>query len=85
MKNEISLDSLIENKIIGFLFSASWCPPNDEFVDLLKRNYEEMKEKNINFEIIYVPFDDSESICNQNYVASHGKWLLWPYKSGLLQ
>lgn len=85
LKNEIQLESIINSKVIGLFFSASWCGPSQEFLISLKRGYEEIKEKYSNFEIIFVSSDDTQSLCNYNFVNNHGNWLLWPFDSNLVQ
>ena len=85
LRKEILLESLIDTNVIGLLFSASWCPPNAEFITSLKKSYVDIKEKYSNFEIIYISFDDTEQSCNQTFVTNHGNWLMWPFDSELIQ
>lgn len=73
----------METKLIGLFFSASWSPPNQDFLEILKPVYKEACEKNLGFEIVFISFDDNEAEYNQNYLMNHGNWLLWPFTSKL--
>ena len=85
LKKEITLGSIIDEKVIGFFFSASWCEPSKEFLGSLKKSYEEIKEKSPSFEIVFVSSDDTQTQALQDFVNNHGNWLLWPFDSDLTQ
>ena len=83
-KNEISLEDIVKDKIVALLFSAKWCPVDEEFLREVKKFYQEVKfDKNQNFEIVYVSFDDNEATSTDHFLNLHGNWLLWPFKSEL--
>lgn len=46
-----------ENKVVALYFSASWCPPCQEFTPRLVGIYTEAQRKHKDFELIFVSHD----------------------------
>ena len=69
---------VLSGKIVGFYFSANWCPPCRSFSPKLV----EFRNKNQqDFEVVYVSFDES-SAAQLNYMKkSNMKWYTLPYGS----
>ena len=51
----------LEGKIVGIYFSAHWCPPCRGFTPVLKDAYEDLKEQDKNFEIVFVSSDRDQA------------------------
>jgi len=69
---------LLKNKLIGVYFSAHWCGPCRKFTPLLTSIYQESKQSNLPFEIIFCSADHSETECN-DYYNNNMPWLSVPY------
>lgn len=67
----------IENKIVGFFFSAHWCPYARVFTKVLARCYELVKEKHPNFEVVFVSSDRDEQSFKEYFKTM--PWLALPY------
>eukprot|EP01088_Endostelium_zonatum_P016322 TRINITY_DN4377_c0_g1_i1.p1 TRINITY_DN4377_c0_g1~~TRINITY_DN4377_c0_g1_i1.p1 ORF type:complete len:383 (+),score=89.37 TRINITY_DN4377_c0_g1_i1:62-1210(+) len=67
----------IQKDIIGFYFSAHWCPPCKGFTPVLADVYNQLKTQGKSFEIVFVSSDRSESEF-QSYFATM-PWLSFPY------
>ncbi|CAH0475876.1 unnamed protein product [Peronospora belbahrii] len=48
---------LAGKKVVGFYFSAHWCPPCRQFTPFLSALYEDMVEEHPEFELIFVSSD----------------------------
>jgi nucleoredoxin len=68
---------LAQKKVIGLYFSGHYCPPCRKFTPLLAEVYEEIKEENDDFEIIFVSSDKEEDSFIKYY--SEMPWLALPY------
>nr|AZL94443.1 transposase [Nephromyces sp. MMRI] len=51
--------STVSAEIIGFYFSAEWCPPCKKFTPMLANIYQSAKSMNKSFEIVFVSHDRS--------------------------
>merc|ERR1711937_511931 len=69
----------IAGKTLGLYFSAHWCPPCRGFTPKLKEFYVEMKEKDPNFEIVFVSSDKDAAAMKSYYTEDHGSWLALPF------
>ena len=60
-------------------FSAGWCPPCEQFLQVLKDFYNEVNIDQKNIEVIYIQSDKTE----QNFKEQYTKmpWLTFPYSS----
>jgi len=56
----------LENKTLGFYFSATWCPPCQRFTPKLIEWYNNNAER-LNLEIIFVTSDKNEEAYNKYY------------------
>lgn len=69
-----SSEALKEAEVIGFYFSAHWCPPCRAFTPVLADAYEEMKSLNYKFEVIFVSSDRDEKSLFSYMNECHGDW-----------
>lgn len=67
----------LQGKIIGVYFSANWYPPCQKFTPLLANAYEQLKNRNPSFEIVFVSSDEDLDAFN-TYHASM-PWLAIPF------
>jgi len=69
---EVSVEDLKKYDVVGFYFSAHWCPPCRRFTPMLKQAYETLrKDKADCFEVIFVSSDQTEAEANSYYNESH--------------
>lgn len=71
-------DLLCGIQIVGFYFSAHWCPPCREFTPRLGARYNQLRNKA--FEIIFTSLDHNEEEFT-SYFASMEDWLAVPFSS----
>lgn len=57
-KEDIAIDSLKQNDVIGLYFSAHWCPPCRGFTPILDELYTKWKAQGKKIEIIFVTCDN---------------------------
>lgn len=75
--NQVSLDELKQKELLGFYFSAHWCPPCKQFTPVLAECYKKLKAKGKNLEIVFVSSDrDDKSY--KDYFASM-PWVSVPF------
>lgn len=79
---KVSSAEVLQNKVIGVYFSASWCGPCRSFTPLLAQVYQQAKEQNKAFEIIFVSADHNESEF-LDYYQGHHPWLALDYSDSL--
>lgn len=72
---------LEDAEVIGFYFSAHWCPPCRAFTPILAKVYGEMKNLNYKFEVIFVSSDRDEKSLFEYMNECHGDWLALPFGS----
>ncbi|XP_035229749.1 nucleoredoxin-like protein 2 isoform X2 [Stegodyphus dumicola] len=81
-RSNVQADDALQGKeIIGFYFSAHWCPPCRMFTPVLADFYEEIKENDLPLEIIFVSSDRSEDALFDYMNEAHGDWLAIPHGS----
>jgi nucleoredoxin len=56
----VALSTLQSKDVVGLYFSAHWCGPCRSFTPQLAKLYNECKEKNKSFEIVFISSDRSE-------------------------
>jgi len=79
---QVSADSLLSTKkLLGFYFSAHWCPPCRAFTPKLKEFYD--KTKNEGLEIIFISADENKKAMEDYMKESHGDWLAVEHGSDL--
>jgi len=67
----------IEGKVLGIYFSAHWCPPCRKFTPVLASVYNKLKAADKNFEVIYVPGDQSSEQFSEYF--NEMPWLAIPF------
>ncbi|MQM23027.1 hypothetical protein Taro_056088, partial [Colocasia esculenta] len=75
--------SKLVGKTVGLYFSASQCPPSVKFTQRLACVYKSLKEKNEDFEIVFVSMDRDESGFTECY--SNMPWLALPCEEEALR
>lgn len=55
--NKPTAEVFADKKVVGFYFSAHWCPPCRGFTPFLSATYEDMVEEHPEFEIVFVSAD----------------------------
>ena len=76
---EVDVIEALENEIVGMLFSASWCPPCQDFVTFLNQVHKELRNRNCAFQVVYLSCDKSEDEMKQYVSQKHGNWYMLPY------
>ena len=66
-------------KFVLLFFSAGWCPPCEQFLQVLKDFYSEVNIDQKNVEVIFVSSDKSETSFKETYAKM--PWLTYPYSS----
>ena len=56
----ITLSKLQSNDVVGLYFSAHWCGPCRSFTPKLSKMYNDCKNQNKNFEVVFVSSDSNE-------------------------
>lgn len=74
-----SLRELCQTTLVGLYFDAGWSSPGRTYLPTLREFYNHVVDKNVNFEIVYVSFDDTEAECLSTFQQDHGNWLRWPF------
>jgi nucleoredoxin len=74
-------DTVPSGKIIGFYFSAHWCPPCKTFTPKLVKFYSALKEEGRDFEIIFVSSDKSKAEMMRYMKETEMPWVAIPYDS----
>ncbi|CAG0888010.1 unnamed protein product [Cyprideis torosa] len=83
-----SSEALDKKKLVGFYFSAHWCPPCRQFTPVLAQFYEvpfitEVHSEDEDcLEIIFVSSDRSAGDMKSYMDESHGDWLAIPHGDG---
>ncbi|KAI3378187.1 hypothetical protein SNEBB_004656 [Seison nebaliae] len=83
--SQIRCDQVLNNKVVGLLFGASWVPKCKEFVTQLTTVYTEWKANNFPIEILFMSSDFNEEEMMKSFKEEHGNWLAVPYNSSLLR
>ncbi|PIA57908.1 hypothetical protein AQUCO_00500075v1 [Aquilegia coerulea] len=75
-EEQVPISQLV-GKTVGLYFSALWCPPCVKFTPRLVTVYQQLKEKNEDFEIVFISIDRDET----GYVECYQSmpWLSLPY------
>ncbi|EFP07581.1 hypothetical protein GCK72_006232 [Caenorhabditis remanei] len=81
-KTKVDASEAISGKIVGFYFSAHWCPPCRAFTPILKDFYGEVDD---DLEIIFVSLDRSESDLKNYMEECHGDWYHIPFGSDTIK
>ena len=81
----VSSDEALRSKVVALYFSAGWCPPCQHFTPLLKEFYNELKEDELPFEIVFVSSDKTASNMETYMKQSHGDWLAVPFGNEMIK
>lgn len=76
LAKDLALDDLrrdAKGLVLGVYFSAHWCPPCKAFTPQLVNTYNAVRERGLNFEIIFVSSDRSEESFEQ-----YARSMPWP-------
>lgn len=57
---DVDSSKVLENDLVGFYFSAHWCPPCRKFTPFLAEAYKEWKKDGKKIEIVFVTSDRDE-------------------------
>ncbi|CAJ0951454.1 unnamed protein product, partial [Mesorhabditis belari] len=75
----------LEGKVVGFLFSAHWCPPCRKLTPAVKKFYESLRTSGHNeFEVVFVSADRTEPDMME-YMEIHGDWFAIPFGDPLIK
>ncbi|RZC46333.1 hypothetical protein C5167_039286 [Papaver somniferum] len=76
-KNEQVPVARLVGKTVGLYFSASWCPPCVKFTPRLASVYNSLRDKKLDFEIVFISLDRDE----EGYLSccESMPWLALPY------
>ncbi|XP_048512153.1 probable nucleoredoxin 1 [Athalia rosae] len=75
-KNEAFLANDIINDVqfVAYYFSASWCPPCETFLPLVKELNEEIARRELLMQMFYVPSDHDQDEMYDFFSKNHGNW-----------
>ena len=73
------VEESLRGKIVGIYFSAGWCPPCRDFTPLLAEVYQEVGERKLPFEVIFVSCDKRKEDMLKYMEGLHGDWLCLPF------
>ena len=73
----VNAQSVLEGKLVGLYFSASWCGPCKAFTPKLIEAYNEIKKDHPNFEIVFVSADKDEAQFKEYFAKM--PWLALPF------
>ena len=81
--HELSLEEsrkrLAEADVVGYYFSASWCPPCQTFTPRLASVYQKVNERNPgSFEVVFVSWDRNQ-VEFEEYYREKMAWLALPF------
>ncbi|GJQ82506.1 putative thioredoxin-disulfide reductase [Trypoxylus dichotomus] len=75
----IEKEKILRNKdVFAYFFSSSTCQPGNELLPLLRKIYEEAKQREISLEIIYVSSDTDEEAMLRHFFEQHYGWCAIP-------
>ncbi|XP_064477483.1 nucleoredoxin-like protein 2 [Ornithodoros turicata] len=78
-------DVLTGKKVVAIYFSAHWCPPCRMFTPFLAETYQELKDDDVSFEVVFVSSDRSASDMLSYMKECHGDWQAVKYGDELAQ
>ncbi|XP_077981735.1 nucleoredoxin-like protein 2 [Glandiceps talaboti] len=75
----INAEELLRNKVTALYFAASWCPPCKQFSPVLADFYNELKEKNSEFEVVFVSLDKTIQDMREYMSTVNADWPCVPF------
>lgn len=78
-------EEVLQNKVVALYFSAGWCPPCRQFTPILREFYEDLQERDLPFEIVFIPSDKTADDMDQYMKQCHGDWLAVPFGHELIK
>lgn len=79
----VSTNKYLKDKIVGLYFSASWCPPCQQFTPQLINFYKKYHQQH-NFKIVLIPFKEDQEEEYQDYLHQMPWASLSPKKETLI-
>src|SRR6185312_2870811 len=74
---EVSVADLSKNEVIGFYFSAHWCPPCRGFTPFLCSVYDDLRKEGKKFEVVFISSDRDQSSFDEYF--GEMPWLALSY------
>ena len=78
---ECSLEEFAGCKYVLLFFSAGWCPPCEQFLQVIKDFYSEVNIDQKLIEVLYISSDKLEADFKETYAKM--PWLTVPYSNPL--
>ena len=82
---EVGLQVLQSNAVVGLYFAASWCPSCEEFTSVLADAYEQCREEGKSLEIVFVSSDRSREEFADHVRAWQMPWCTLRYSERRLK
>lgn len=76
---EVATSTLKDNDVVGFYFSAHWCPPCRGFTPKFAKTYKELKDAGKKFEVVFLSSDKNQSEFDSYFKEM--PWLAVPYSN----
>lgn len=81
--SEVSVADLSTNEVVGFYFSAHWCPPCRGFTPFLCSVYSDLRSSGKKFEVVFISSDKDQSAFDGYY--GEMPWLALPFANRKLK
>ena len=78
---ECNIDEFSTCKYVLLFFSAGWCPPCEQFVQVLKDFYHEINIDQKLIEVVYVSCDKQDEEFKKTYAKM--PWITFPFSNSL--
>eukprot|EP00128_Syssomonas_multiformis_P013022 Colp12_sorted_trinity150504_noHs@30155 len=75
---QVKIAELESNDVVGFYFSAHWCPPCRGFTPVLAGEYNKLKEAGKKFEIVFVSSDSDQNSFDEYFKEM--PWAALPFE-----
>lgn len=82
---EVEVKTILEDQIVGLYFSASWCPPCQQFVEVLAKTHKELRKRNSSFQVVFLSSDKTVEDMQQFVTEKHGDWYMLPFGDPTIQ
>ena len=81
----VSSDEALQNKVVALYFSAGWCPPCQHFTPVLADFYNDLKQNELPFEIVFVSSDKTAIDMEMYMKKCHGDWFAVPFGNEMIK